>query len=179
MSISTHLSPEPERRLWILLDAMQQAVQWADMRIAALTAFAAAQLAFLKLVTPSGPLGWLTLVCLCAALPLGVFAFSPLSGKPNWLPFLEPPKPKHSVDDCLVSADDLAKYTHSELIHALDKYLGGGVTATHYHEDLVGRIVINARIATRKHRLFRAACIVVGIGQIGLLGQFIGSWLSR
>ena len=171
MSISTHLSPEPERRLWIILESMRLSVEWADRRTGALTAFAAAELAFVTLAVPSGPAGFLALVCLAAALPLGVFAFSPLSGKPQWLPFLEPSKDKHSVDDSLVSADDLAKYSHSELVHRLDKYLGGGITATQYHEDIVGQIVINARVATRKQRLFRMACVLVGLAQLGLLAQ--------
>ena len=45
------------------------------------------------------------------------------------------------------------EYAHGELIYRLDKYLGGGITATPYHEDLVGQIVIHARIAVRKQRL--------------------------
>jgi len=56
---------------------------------------------------------------------------------------------------------------------ALDKYLGGGITATPYHEDIVGQIVIHARIAVRKQRLFNAACVIVGIAQLGVLGQLL------
>ena len=70
-------------------------------------------------------------------------------------------------------ADDLAKYSHLELITRLDKYLGGGITATQYYEDIIGEIVVCARIAARKQRLFRVACIVVGLGQLGLLGLLL------
>ena len=173
MSISTHLSPEPERRLWILFESMRQTVEWTDKKIGALTAFAAAQLAFVKFLAPAGPLGLLAMAALCAALPLSVFAFSAISGKPKWLPFVQPAIRKHDRDDCMVSAQDISKYSHSELIHRLDRYLGGGITSTHYYEDIVGEILLSARIAARKQRLFQVDCIVVGIAQLGLLGQLI------
>ncbi|MBI3552788.1 MAG: hypothetical protein HY077_09735 [Elusimicrobia bacterium] len=173
MSISSHLTPEPERRLWIILDAMRQAVESADRKVAVLTLFAAAELVFFKPAEYAGLLGTLTLIALAAALPLGVLAFSPLSGAPNWLPFIEPDKGQHSIDDCLVAADDISKYTHSELIHRFDKYLGGGITATQYHEDIVGQIVVHARIAVRKQRLFKLASLLVGAAQLGLLAHLI------
>ncbi|MBI4802409.1 MAG: hypothetical protein HY796_07795 [Elusimicrobia bacterium] len=169
MSISTHLTPDPERRLLTLLESMRRAVGWTEKKIGALTAFAAAQLAFVRVTAPAGPPGFLAMIALGAAMALGVFAFSPLTGKPGWIPFLEPPRDIHRSDDCLVSADDLAKYSRSELVLLLDQYLGGGITATRYYEDLVGQIVINARIATRKRRLFRIACVLVGLAQLCLL----------
>jgi hypothetical protein len=174
MSISSHLTPEPERRLWLILEHMQHDVESADRRIAAITAFAALEVAFIKLLMISGgPLGLLTLLLLALALPLGVFAFSPLSGKPK-APYLpEPHKDKPSVDHCMIWAEDIAKYTHSELVHRFDKYLGGGITATPYHEDIVGQIVVHARIAVRKQRLFTAACFIVGIAQLGAFGQIV------
>lgn len=173
MSISSHLTPEPERRLWIILDNMRQAVVDNDRKIAILTAFAAAELFFFRPGEFGGFLGILILVALGVALPLGVFAFMPLSGKPKWLPLIEPVKDTHTIDDCLIAADDIAKYTHSELIHRYDKYLGGGITATPYHEDIVGQIVIHARIAMRKQRLFRLVCVLVGLGQLGLFCHLI------
>lgn len=167
MSISSHLTPEPEKRLWAILAAMEQSVEWTDKKIAALTALAAAQIAFANI--PSGPLGFLASLSLSAAIPLGVFAFSPLTGAPKWLPFLEPRKGKPTPDDCLIIADDIVKYTHSELILRLDKYLGGGITATLYYEDLVSQILYRARLATRKRRLFKALCLLVGAAQLALL----------
>ncbi|MBI5239737.1 MAG: hypothetical protein HY926_04635 [Elusimicrobia bacterium] len=174
MSISSHLTPEPERRLWLILEHMEHAVESADRRIAAVTAFAMLELAFLKLLTTAGgPLGLLAIMPLALALPLGVFAFSPLSGRPK-APYLpEPRKDKPSVDHCMIWAEDIAKYTHSELVHRFDKYLGGGITATPYHEDIVGQVVVHARIAVRKQRLFRAACVIVGVAQLGVFGQLV------
>ena len=173
MSISSHLTPEPERRLWLILEHMQHAVESADRRIAAVTVFAALELAVIKILSPWGVLGMLALVPLSLALPLGVLAFSPLSGKPK-APYLPGPgKEKPSVDHCLIWADDIAKYTHSELVHRFDKYLGGGITATPYHEDIVGQIVVHARVAVRKQRLFRWSCFVVGIAQLGVFGQMV------
>jgi len=173
MSVSSHLTPEPERRLWVILEHMEHSVEWTDHKIGAITAFAVIELALIKMLAPASPLGLLTLVLLSLALPLGVFAFSPLSGKPK-APYLpEPHKDKPSIDHCMISAEDIAKYTHSELVHRFDKYLGGGITATPYHEDLVGQVVVHARIAVRKQRLFIASCIIVGIAQLGVLGQLI------
>lgn len=174
MSVSTHLTPEPERRLWLILESMTRAVEWTDQKTAALTAFALAELVFANILTPPGPFRLLSLLSLSAALPLGVFAFSPLTGAPKWFDFLEPHRGRPTVDDCLITADDLAKYSHGELIGRLEKYLGGGITSTQYYEDIIGQIVVRARLATRKQRLFRIACVLVGLGQAGLFGQLIG-----
>ncbi len=173
MSVSAHLTPEPERRLWLILESMRHAVDSADLRIGAITAFAAAELAFLRIRMPADGPGFLTMAALTAALPLGVFAFTPMKRLPKWLRFLEPRHGKMSAEDSLISVDDLVKYSHGDLIFRLDKYLGGGITATPYYEDIVGQIVENARVAARKQRLFLASCVVVGAGQLGLLGQLI------
>jgi hypothetical protein len=173
MSVSAHLTPEPERRLWIILETMRRSAEWTETKIGALTAFAAAQLAFLKLAAAPGPLGLLAVAALGAALLLGLFAFAPLSRLPSWLSFLDAAKDKTSVNDCLIAFEDLAKYTQNELINRLDRYLGGGVTATPYYEDIVGQIAIYASVAARKQRLLRASCAVVAFGQLCLLGQLI------
>jgi hypothetical protein len=173
VSISAHLTPEPERRLWIILENMRRSGEWADLKIGALTAFAAAELAFLKIPAPAGPLGFLTLASLTAALPLGVFAFAPLARLPAFLSFLDEPKHKTSVNDCLLAVEDVAKYTQGELVNRLDRYLGGGITATPYYEDIVGQIVARASVAARKQRLFRASCALVGAGQLCLLARLL------
>ena len=169
MSISSHLTPEPERRLWIILETMRRAVETSDKKIAALTAFAAAELALIRLLAPASPAAVLGRLCLFAALPLGIFAFSPLTSKPQRLPPLDPPVDRPQISDCLIAVDDIAKYAHGELIHRLDKYLGGGITGTPFYEDIVGQILVLARVAARKQRFFRVACAVVGLGQAGLL----------
>lgn len=167
MSVSAHLTPEPERRLWLILESMRHAVDSADLRIAAITALAVAELAFFKF-EPG-----LVAVALTAALPLGVFAFVPAKRLPKWLQFLEPHRDKMRADDSLILVDDLVKYSHGDLIFRLDKYLGGGITATPYYEDIVGQIVENARVAARKQRLLRGACLLVGAAQLGLLAQLL------
>lgn len=173
MSVSAHLTPEPERRLWLILESMRHEVDSADVRIAGLTAFAAAELAFIRILSPVGTPGFLALAALTVALPLGVFAFTPLKRLPPWLKFLEPHREKMRPEDSLITVDDLVKYSHGDLIFKLDKYLGGGITATPYYEDVVGQIVENARVAWRKQRLLRYSCFVVGLGQLGLLGQLV------
>ena len=164
MSISAHLTPEPERRLTLILENMRHEGEWADKKIGALTVFAAAELV---LARPAGPFSFL----LAVALPLGVFAFAPLARLPSILSFLDADKHKTSVNDCLIAVEDLAKYSQGELINRLDRYLGGGITATPYYEDIVGQIVARASVAARKRRLFRAACLIVGIAQLGPLLQ--------
>ncbi|HEX4047382.1 MAG TPA: hypothetical protein VH309_06085 [Elusimicrobiota bacterium] len=168
MSISAHLTPEPERRLTLILENMRAAGDRADLKIGALTAFAAAELTFTKILAPAGALGFLTVVSLAAALPLGVFAFAPLARLPKLLSFLDEEKHKTSVNDCLLAVEDLAKYTQTELVNRLDRYLGGGITATPYYEDIVGQIVASASVAARKRRLFRASCALVGFAQLCL-----------
>ncbi len=163
MSVSAHLTPEPERRLWLILESVRHEVDAADIRVAALTALAVAELALLR--PEPGPVAF----GLTAALPLGLFAFAPLRRLPKWLQFLEPHRDKMRSDDSLILVDDLVKYSHGDLIFRLDKYLGGGITATPYYEDIVGQIVENARVAWRKQRLLRAACVLVGLSQLGLL----------
>ncbi|MDP2332052.1 MAG: hypothetical protein Q8M19_15300, partial [Reyranella sp.] len=61
MSVSAHLTPEPERRLWLILESMRHEVDSADARIAGLTAFAAAELAFISILSPVGTPGFLAL----------------------------------------------------------------------------------------------------------------------
>ncbi|MFI5345841.1 MAG: hypothetical protein ACHQ51_05660 [Elusimicrobiota bacterium] len=173
MSVSAHLTPEPERRLWIILDSMRHAVEWTETKVGALTVFAAAELAFLKITAASDPLGSLATTALTIALPLGLFAFAPLNRLPKWLAFLEPPRHRPGTADNFISPDDLAKYTHGDLIFRFDKYLGGGITATAYYEDIIGQIAESAHVAARKQRLFRLACLLVGLAQLCLLGQLI------
>jgi hypothetical protein len=171
VSISAHLTPEPERRLTLILENMRHEGDRVDMKIGALTAFAAAELAFTKILAPTGALGFLTVASLAAALPLGVFAFAPLARLPKFLSFLDEPKHKTSVNDCLIDPVDLAKYTQGELVNRLDRYLGGGITATPYYEDIVGQIVASASVAARKLRLFRAVCALAGFAQACLFAQ--------
>jgi hypothetical protein len=167
------LTPDPERRLWVIHENMRHSVEWADRKIVALTAFTAMQMALIELLAPSGPVSHLALVTLSIVLPLGVFAYSPLTEVSRRLPFLEPSDDRSYAADFLLSVHDIATYSQSELINRMDKYLGGGISATPYYEDIVGQIVIYARIAARKQRLFRIACIIVGIVQLGLFVQLI------
>ncbi len=168
MSVSTHLSPEPERRLLIILESMRHAGEAADAKALALTALAAGEAVALKLVGAGGVFGGLAMASLAASLPLGVLAFSPLTKTPKWLPFLEPRVEKSGPDDCLLEVADLAKATRADLTLRLDRYLGGGVTSTVYYEDVVGQIILCARTAARKQILLDGLYRLVFLGQAGL-----------
>lgn len=173
MSVSSHLTPEPERRLWLILENMQQAVATADRRIAALTGLALAEAAFLVLAQLAGAAALGALAAAAVALPLGVLAYSPLERLPKWLGFLDAPRGKPNPDDSMVAVEDVVKYAYGELIHKLDKYLGGGITATQYYEDIVAQILRHARAAARKRKLLRLSCLIVGLGQLLLLAALL------
>lgn len=160
MSISSHLSPEPERRLWIILENQRHALVAAEWRAAAVAVFAACEAGYVKLAAGDEPLTSVTIIVLSIALVIGAAAFAPVAS------LLKPKDGKPKLEDCLVAFDDIAKYTHGELILRLDKYLGGGITATQYYEDIVGQILFYARVAARKQRLLRAACQAAALGQV-------------
>lgn len=172
MSVSSHLSPEPERRLWIIHGNMRRSIERTDLKLLALTAFAAAQTALVEIAAPEGAFSHAALALLAAVVPIGLFALSPAIETQRQLP-LDPRMDERRAGDCLISAPDIAKYPQVELVILYDKYLGGGVTATPYYEDIVGQIVSSARIATRKRRLFLAACAPAAIVQFGLLWQLL------
>jgi len=173
MSVSSHLTPEPERRLWVIHEITRHAVEWADRKIAALMVFTAAQIVLIMIVAPSGLISHIALVALALVLPLGLFAFSPLIEAAGRLPVLEHPYGGTCVPGFLISVHDIVQYTQAEMVNLLDKHLGGGITATPYYEDIIGQIVTYARIAARKQRLFKIACVITGLAQLGLLIQLI------
>ena len=169
MSVSSHLTPEPERRLWAILDSLRASVSSADRQLLSLTVFSALELLLLKQGLSTGFCGRLGSLALALAAPFGLFAFAPLARLPAGLGFLEAAKGKQSVDDSFITPDDLVKYAHGELILKMDRYLGGGITATQYHEDLVAEIGAQARLAARKRRLLLIQCGLAGLGQLALL----------
>lgn len=156
MSVSAHLSPEPERRLWIIHENLRQSVDGFDARIAALAGLCALEAVLLR--SPS-------MACLAA---LAVASLTPISRLPKTLSFMGPRHRRQGVDDSFILAEDLIKYSHGELIFRLDKYLGGGITATPYYEDIVGRIIEHAHQSVHKKRLLAALCALTSLGQLGL-----------
>lgn len=173
MSVSSHLSPEPERRLWIIHGNLHRSIERTDLKLWALAAFSAAQMVLVAIAVPGGPFSRPALALLAAVLPAGLFALSPFVEVQRQFPFLDPRMDKRRAGDCLISDHDIAKYPQIELVILYDKYLGGGVTATQYYEDIVGQIVSSARISVRKRRLFLAACLPAGLVQLGLLWQLL------
>jgi len=173
MSISSHLTPEPERRLWSIMEAMRRQVEWGETKLAALILIAAVEGAFVGVTGPSGAFGRAALAAFGLTLLVAVFALLPLQRTPKWLPFLEPLGEKHIAADSLLSSEALSKLTFTEAIQLLDRYLGGGITATQYHEDLVREAVSFARVAVRKRRLFQVACVLAVLGQLALLGRVL------
>lgn len=174
MSVSSHLTPEPERRLWALMDGLRQEVDRLDIRLFGLAALAFGELFYLKTAAPAGWVIGLAVLSLALSLPLAILSLSPAARLPAWLAFIEPAKDKQTGADRLFVAEDIAKYSHGELINKLDRYFGGGITATQYYEDLVGEALVNARLAHRKARLLGWVLTLVAAGQVLLLS----AWLS-
>lgn len=152
---------------------MRRAVEWTDIKLWALMAFAAAQMLVVKAVAPAEMSVYLDLALLAAVLPVALFGLSPLTEAQRHFSLIDPGMDKRQQGDCLILPHDIAKYPQIELVIRLDKYLGGGVTTTPYYEDIVGRILINARIATRKRRIFLAGCVPAGLVQLALLWQLV------
>lgn len=168
MSVSAHLTPEPERRLWLILEHARHEAESAERKTGALAAFAAVEFA-LAAAPATGALAALAGLALAAAVPVGVAALLPASRSGRRLPLIDPPLGRPVVSDNLVAVEDIAKHAHGELINRLDKYLGGGITATPYYEDLVVLISAHARAAARKRRLLAAQVALVGAAQLLLL----------
>jgi hypothetical protein len=173
MSVSSHLTPEPERRLWAVLDSLRASVAAADWQILSLTALSAAEVLLLRLTAAGDPCETFGSALLGVGVCLGLGAFVARPRLPGNGASLDPARGKQSIDDSLITADDLAKYAHGELVLKMDRYLGGGITATQYHEDLVGEIGVNARLAVRKRRMLVVLAAVVLLGQMALLGRLL------
>ncbi len=143
-----------------------------DRKLGAITIFAAGQMAVIKFISPEGALSYISLLALCAVLPAGVFGISPFIETPKPLPPLDQVNKPRSADS-LLNEHDIAGYSQLELVSFLDRYLGGGITATPYYEDIVAQIVIGARIATRKRRIFGSVCAMTLVAQLCLLARLL------
>lgn len=159
MSVSSHLSPEPERRLWLILEMVRGEADRAEWLLAALAAICALE----AFAVPAAR------TFVTAAGAFSVLSLLPVPRKPRRVPFLDPELSRPGVDDSLVSFHDIAKYALGDLILKLDRYLGGGVTNTQYYEDIVAEIVHESRRAARKRRLFGAACFLTALAQLALI----------
>ncbi|MCM2267722.1 MAG: hypothetical protein NDI60_08140 [Elusimicrobiales bacterium] len=169
MSISSHLSPDPERRLLVIHDGVRRAAEWTDLKLGLLTLLAALELPWAAGLAPAGALSYAAGALLCAALMVALAALSPFTELVRQLPLLDQPVGRMQAEDSMLLPSDLARYPHTELVFRLDKFLGGGITATKYYEDIVARIIALARAGSRKRRLLLASGVLVMAAQL-LLG---------
>jgi hypothetical protein len=169
MSVSSHLNPEPERRLWVIHEKLRRSAERTEFKLWALAALAVLELGLSALLGDAYGLPYALRLLLGGVLPLCLFALSPLVENPAKVPLADPPGERARREDSLLSARDLALYPQMELVIVLDKYLGGGITATQYYEDIVGLIVKSARVGVRKARLFKAASVIALAAQLLLL----------
>jgi len=169
MSVSSHLNPEPERRLWIIHESLRRDLEWTDVKSSVLAALAAGQ-AVAAGVAGDGALAAACVAALSLASLFAVLGLSPLAEWRRHLPVGGAARGAPAAPgDSMLSVRDLARYTQMELVTVLDRYLGGGITATQYYEDIVGRIAFCARIAARKRRFFLVSCLLAALAQPALL----------
>lgn len=167
MSVSSHLTPDPERRLRLIHEGIISSLRWADVKLWCAAFLAAVQAAVLSAAPDTGLRLWGLLLLGAAALP-ALLGVSPLADGPGAPPAdTGPRKPLSPLS--LLDEADIAVHSQAEMSGFLDRYLGGGITATPYYEDLVGQIVISARVTVRKRRLFGAACALIAAAQLLLL----------
>jgi hypothetical protein len=172
MSVSSHLTPDPERRLRLIHENILATQRWADRKLFAAAFFAVAQSCLLLMMPPFAAGYWAALLLASAVLP-ALLGVSPLVDTFRAIPPLDPHTDKISVSSSLINEYDIARFSQAELTAFLDRYLGGGITATPYYEDIVSQIVISARITARKRRLFGAACALAGAAQLLLLAALL------
>jgi hypothetical protein len=148
---------------------LRRSLEWSDVKLLALAVLCAAQIALVRYAVPAGAGSCLAMALLAAALPVALAALSPFAEAQRQLPLLDPRLDRRHPGDSLIVALDVARYPQVELVLLLDKYLGGGITATQYYEDIVAQLVLTARVATRKRRLLMVVCALAGAAQFCLL----------
>lgn len=168
MSVSSHLNPEPERRLWIIHEHLRRGLEWTDLRLWALAFFAALELPAAAYLLPPGAVRTLVFALLGASLPPAALALTPYLDMPQRLPLGDAGSGRPHTGDSMLSARDLARYPQAELVNILDRYLGGGVSATPYYDDIVGQIVQVSRVQARKARVLAASGTLVALAQAAL-----------
>lgn len=173
MSVSSHLSPEPERRLWIIHENVRRSVEWTDTKLGILAVLGALEILGIYVGFRPSLLTCIGTLLMCLALPLALAGLSPFTETAGPVPLLDQPVGKMLPDDSFLLPRDLARYTHAELVFRLEKYLGGGITALRYHEDIVARIIAASRVCVRKGRLFSAACVAALAAQLALVAAML------
>jgi len=154
LSVSSHLTPDPEKRLGRMLAGIENHRRTADFRLAVMSVVCAVEL--IPAALAGGTAGGVAGVLLCAALAAsaaGLSPFAEFAGKSGVFGETAGKPP----DNYLVNEQDIVKYSHSELVDFLDRYLGGGVSATPYYEDIVSRVSSVSLITLRKRRILAAA----------------------
>lgn len=159
LSVSSHLTPDPERRLRRMLESLQNKQTALEHKL-----FFSALIAVIELFAVSRPIVLVELLlCLTIFFAfIGMSALIDFDGKMKFLDNcdMEPP------DDYIFDENDLSRYSKAGLVNFLDKYLGGGISATPYYEDLVSRIATLARKLVRMQRVFLIVCLLICIAQI-------------
>ncbi len=166
MSVSAHLTPEPERRLWTLVEAARETAARRTRAAAALGGLASLELAAAALAPHRGAALRAASLAAAACAVSAACALAAREASAARLPILDAAPGPTSANDDLLSVRDVSRYTRAELVHRLDRYLGGGVTSTPYYEDIIGRLSRAATAAERARRLLAACAALFSAAQV-------------
>ena len=142
-----------------MLDNLLNQQRMADFKLAAVSVAAATEM---FAVSPSRT-G--TEFFLSIAVAFSLLGMSSVTEKTGGVKFLDRSNSEFP-DDYLLDENDLSKYSRTELVNFLDKYLGGGISSTPYYEDLVSRISCAALCLIRKKRIFLICFILMSVAQV-------------
>lgn len=165
LSVSSHLTPDPEKRLSRMTDILCRQQDSAEKKLAVLAIVAAIEM-FAVYPSHTGTEALLSIAIIAAFTGL-----SPLMDTEKEIRLLDH-NDGRVPDDYILDEYDIAKYSRSELVNFLDKYLGGGISATPYYEDMVSRILNKARRLVRRHRMFMICLVLMALAQIAACVSF-------
>lgn len=166
LSVSSHLTPDPEKRLRNLYAYLSDELRFMDYKLFFIVLASLVELSALVRYSTYAS------VLLCFIIMAALLGISPLTEIPQKIKFLDIDSAKNP-DSIIIGANDIAGYSCAELVNFLDRYLGGGISATPLYEDIVSRILITSRVTVRKRKLFFSSCVLLAAMQLLIAIVFI------
>jgi|GEM_PF-693612 len=149
LSVSSHLTPDPEKRLLAIKESIREEIKSTENKLC-FSAFLSVLMAFLSFsLLGNGPFPVTASLLSMLALTVSMTAMSQFVERHGRIYCLDG-KRKEKTPEYILDEADLTEFSRLELVNFLDKYLGGGITAMDYYEDIVARVLLSARVCVRK-----------------------------
>lgn len=156
--------------LWDIFNNVNQQLQFAETKNAALITFCLAVVVGIATITPTDDITsgdvrlWLAVMAVTLA-GSGLISFT------SFLPRMEGPSPSLRPGNWRAGANliffqHLAEAHPDDILEALRGNPAPDVATQRLYESLAHQIVVNAGIATRKFAAFRAAAVATSLGTI-------------